>query len=160
MEQYEVNNANETENALEENEGLTLDGEAWKSKDSTTYTSVLDLYGASDLFSGEVTQLYEESYLQEQELQSNLKEYVFSGDMEQEKDEHDVLVDYLFSEGVSLSKVKDYTTKQENYTFCLVLAMVLVGLIFAIVMLRYNSGRRKRRESFATEINMEGIRTE
>ena len=74
--------------------------------------------------------------------------------------EEEALIEYLFSDGVSLSKVKDYSTQKESYTLCLILAAVLATLVFGIAMARYSRKRRKRRESFAVEINMENIGTE
>lgn len=159
MEQNGITTDDTTSGQQEGQGGLVLDGESWKNKDSTTYTSILDLYGATDLFSAEHTRLYEQKYMEEQELQMELQEYVFSG-MMPEKEGDEALIEYLFSDGVSLSKVKDYSAQKENYTLCLILAAVLAGLVFGIIMARYNTKRRKRRESFATEINMENIRTE
>ncbi|MDE6742355.1 MAG: hypothetical protein K2J95_00570 [Lachnospiraceae bacterium] len=57
---------------------LTLDGEAWKNRDNTTYNSPLDINGVTDLFSQENTDHYndrkQESYTEQQEL----AEYLFS----------------------------------------------------------------------------------
>lgn len=160
MEQNAAGSATGTEGQQEEQGGLVLDGESWKNKDSTTYTSVLDLYSAADLFSVERTRSYEQKYLEEQELQQELQEYIFSGKMPENDGEEEALIEYLFSDGVSLSKVKDYSTQKESYTLCLILAAVLATLVFGIVMARYSRKRRKRRESFAVEINMENIGTE
>lgn len=160
MEQNAAGSAAETEGQQEEQGGLVLDGESWKNKDSTTYTSVLDLYSAADLFSVERTRSYEQKHLEEQELQQELQEYIFSGKMPENDGEEEALIEYLFSDGVSLSKVKDYSTQKESYTLCLILAAVLATLVFGIAMARYSRKRRKRRESFAVEINMENIGTE
>lgn len=160
MEQNAAGSAAGAEGQQEEQGGLVLDGESWKNKDSTTYTSVLDLYSAADLFSVERTRSYEQKYLEEQELQQELQEYIFSGKMPENDGEEEALIEYLFSDGVSLSKVKDYSTQKESYTLCLILAAVLATLVFGIAMARYSRKRRKRRESFAVEINMENIGTE
>lgn len=140
-------------------EGLRLDGESWKNKDSTTYTSILDLYGVSDLFSQEMGQRYEKMQMEEQALQEELREYVFSGALRQEKLDGE-LIDYIFSEPMSLSKVKEYTTEKETDALCLFLAAVLAGLLFGRMIFRYNRERKKRRENFAVEIDMEDIRAE
>lgn len=160
MEQNGINPAAGTTEQQEAQGGLVLDGESWKNKDSATYTSILDLYGAPKLFSAEHTRAYGQKYLEEQELQQELQEYIFSGKMPEQEDGEEALIEYLFSDGVSLSKIKDYNTQKEDYTLCLILAAVLAGLVFGILMIRYSRKREKRRESFAVEINMETIGTE
>lgn len=156
MEQKEENAITGSTEQYDEQGGLVLDGESWKNKDTTTYTSILDLYGVADLFSAEHTRLYEQKHMEEQELQ----EYIFSGTMPEKDGEEEALIEYLFSDGVALSKVKDYNTQKEDYTLCLTLAAVLACLVFGMIMVRYSGKRKKRRENFATEINMESIRTE
>lgn len=141
--------------------GLKLDGEAWKEKDATAYTSILDLNGASDLFSQENTQIYEAKRNEEQIIQEELKEYIFT-DRQQEQENEAELVDYIFTREISLSKVKDYTADNTNDgsgTIYTAAAVLLAGVLFAAALYRYNSGRKKRREKFATEINMENIGT-
>lgn len=160
MEQNGVNSTTGATEGQEAQGGLVLDGESWKNKDSATYTSILDLYGAADLFSAEHTRLYEQKYMEEQELQKELQEYIFSGAMPEKDGGEEALIEYLFSDGVALSKVRDYNTQKEDYTLCLILAAVFACLVFGIIMVRYSRKRIKRRENFATEINMESIRTE
>lgn len=160
MEQREVDStAKDAELMPEKAEGLKLDGESWKNKDSTTYTSILDLYGAADLFSRGTTWQYEKIQLDERELQEELREYVFSKETWQENQDGE-LMEYIFSEAVTLSKVRDYATEKGKDTLCMILAAVLTGLIFGMIVFRYNGERKKRRENFAVEINMENTRTE
>ena len=58
------------------NSGLLLDGNSWKNKEIKTYTSILDLYGVSELFSEDSYKLYQESTEKDKELQGTLKEYI------------------------------------------------------------------------------------
>lgn len=142
-----------------ESNGLILNGEAWKDKNTTTYTSILDLYGVPDLFSGENTALYEKRREEDSRMQEKLQNYLFSGELQQTGNEAE-LTDYLFSGEIELSKVKSYTSEKESYMLSLVLAAILICMIFGMVLTGYSRRRKKRRESFAAEINMEDFRTE
>lgn len=145
---------NQGEELQQPEEGLVLDGRSWRDKNSTTYTSILDLYGMADLFTEKTTGNYEGQLRGEQELQEQLREFVFSGSLQQEE-EYTALVDYVFSDTLVLSRVREYTTGTEDYTVSLILAGILAVLVFGMAVAQYNRKRRKRREQFAAEIDME-----
>lgn len=134
--------------------GLELNGEAWKNRNNTTYTSLLDRYEASDLFSDKSMKLYqqleEEKHIEQQEL----TEYIFSGQM-QTKSEEENMIERIFAEEIQLSKVRDYSRNEDDYFICFVMAEILFVLVFVYILMKINAGKRKRREAHAAEINME-----
>ncbi len=136
---------------------LTLNGEAWKNRDNTTYNSLLDINGVTDLFSQESTDQYndrkQESYTEQQEL----TEYLFSEQAETENMEENE-ADRIFSEEIRLSRSRDYSRNEEDYSICFVMAEIIFVLLFLYLLIRINAGRRKRREAHAAEINMESRR--
>ena len=144
----------ETEETCEPSGSLTLNGEAWKNRDNPTYTSLLDRYGAADLFSGKNTGLYKEMKEELQARQQALTEYVFSGQMQTKGEEED-MVELVFSQEIRFTKLKDYSRKEDDYSICFVMAEILFVLIFLYVLLKVNAHRKKRRESHAVEINLE-----
>ena len=133
---------------------LELNGEAWKNRDITTYTSLLDMYEAADLFSDESMRLYQEQKEEKNAQQQELTEYIFSGQM-QTKSEEENMVERIFSEEIQLSKVRDYSRKEEDYSICFVMAELFFVMLFLYILMKVNAGRRKRREAYAVEINVE-----
>ncbi len=134
---------------------LSLNGEAWKNREHTTYTSLLDQYGVPDLFSEQSTKLYQKVRQEREERQQEMSEYVFSGQMQTKAEETD-WADLIFSQEIQFSKVMDYGKSTEDYSACLILLEILFVLLFAYILLKRNAGKRKRREAYAAEINMEG----
>lgn len=141
--------------AVSESSGnLNLNGEAWKNRNNTTYTSLLDRYEAADLFSKKSMRLYQQLEEEKHTEQQELTEYIFSGQM-QTKSEEENMVERIFAEEIQLSKVKDYSRDEDDYFICFVMAEILFVLIFVYILMKINAGRRKRREAHAIEINME-----
>lgn len=148
----------ETENVStsEVSEGMSYDGEAWKDRNQTTYTSILDLYGASDLFSSETTELYSVLQQKDNSEYQELVNYVFSGQINiEDKDEE--IINRIFSEEIKISKVKDYNKEENNYFICFILAEFFVVLVFISAMIKFNARKRSRREKYATEIDIEDL---
>lgn len=143
---------------MEGQSGLKLDGYAWKDKDSTTYTSILDLYGVSDLFSNENNTLYQDKQVEEKRLQEDLQKYVFSGLSEQEQND-DELINYIFSEEINVAKVKSYVMENKESTIYFIGVAIIVVTAFVAILNIYNRERKRRRKEFATEINLENIAT-
>lgn len=133
---------------------LELDGEAWKDRGRTTYTSLLDRYGVTDLFSTNSIQQYQRQRQTEHEQQSELTEYIFSGRMHTRSEEED-LTDLIFSQEIQLSKVKDYSRSEEDYSICFAMAEFLFVLVFIYVLMKINAARRKKRDKDAVEVDME-----
>ncbi len=133
---------------------LTLNGEAWKSRNQKTYTSLLDQYGVSDLFSDRNTELYRKLQQEKSAEYQELTEYIFSGQMQVEDEEED-LVEIIFSQEIQFSKTRDYSRGEEDYSICFVLAEILFVMLFIYILMKVNAGRKKRRELFAAEIDME-----
>lgn len=141
--------------AVSESSGnLNLNGEAWKNRNNTTYTSLLDRYEAADLFSKKSMRLYQQLEEEKHTEQQELTEYIFSGQM-QTKSEEENMVERIFAEEIQLSKVKDYSRNEDDYFICFVMAEILFVLIFVYILMKINAGRKKRREAHAIEINME-----
>lgn len=138
------------------NSGLLLDGNSWKNKEIKTYTSILDLYGVSELFSEDSYKLYQESTEKDKELQGTLKEYIFS-DVSTEESVDEELKDYIFSKEIDVARVKSYETEDDNNLFYIWGIGIIVVVIFIVILNKYNHNRKTRREGFATEINMESI---
>lgn len=149
-----VNESTDTEPVSGESSGMILDGESWKNRDNTTYTSLLDMYGAPELFSSEKTNLYSEIKQVDILEQQNLVNYIFSGQMQVENEEEN-LIDYIFSKEIELSKVKNYNRDEDDYFLCFVMAEILGILIFIRLLAKFNAKRKKRREKYETEINLE-----
>lgn len=133
---------------------LTLNGEAWKNRDTTTYTSLLDMYGAANLFSYDNMILYEDLTQKQSLEQQALKEYLFSGQRQDITQEED-LVEQIFSQEIQLSKVKNYSRSENDYTVCVVLAEILFVLAFICILVRLNANRKMRRERNAAKIDLE-----
>lgn len=143
------------EDAVYEPSGnLVLDGEAWKKRGDTTYTSLLDRYGAADLFSDQNTERYREKEEEEGLKDDALTEYLFSGQMQTESDERD-MVEKVFSEEIQLSRVRDYSRAQEDNTVYFAMGELLFVLVFLYVLIKVNGARKKRRNSDAVKIDME-----
>ena len=134
--------------------GLELNGEAWKNRNNTTYTSLLDRYEAADLFSDKSMRLYRQLEEEKHTEQQELTEYIFSGQM-QTKSEEENMIERIFAEEIQLSKVRDYSRNEDDYFICYVMAEILFVLVFVYILMKINAGRRKRREAHAVEINME-----
>ncbi len=66
--------------------------------------------------------------------------------------------DRIFSEEIRLSRSRDYSRNEEDYSICFVMAEIIFVLLFLYLLIRINAGRRKRREAHAAEINMESRR--
>lgn len=144
----------ETEEIYESSGSLILDGESWKDRNNTTYTSLLDRYGVANLFSSESMELYQEMKEEKHARQQALTEYVFSGQMQTKGEEED-MVELVFSREIQFSKLRDYSRSEDDYTICFVMAEVLFVLIFLYILIKVNAYRKKRRESHAAEINLE-----
>lgn len=134
---------------------LVLDGEAWKKRGNTTYTSLLDRYGAADLFSDKNTERYREMEEEARLKDDSLTEYLFSGQMQTESEEAD-MVEKIFSEEIQLSRVKDYSRTQEDNTVYFAMAELLFVLAFIYILMKVNAARKKRRDSNAAKIDMAG----
>lgn len=132
---------------------LNLKGDAWKAKDSETYASTLDMNGVSDLFSEEKTNKYEEKLLDKEKLDQQLLEYAFKMPQTESVDEQ--LVDVLFGQELRITATKDYKTDNGTGVFLVTAILILVGMIFACFMVKFNIKRKKKREKYATQINME-----
>lgn len=135
--------------------GFTLDGESWKARKSETYVSILDMYEARDLFTEENTEKYARMNKKQAELDDTLRDYVF---VSKEKENIDAqLVDMLFSEEVKISNTRNYNENLNSNTILYVFISVLVIMIFTCFMVKFNLNRRKKREKYASEINMESL---
>lgn len=137
--------------------GIELDGESWKERDDTTYTSLLDLYGVSDLFSEEVTVSYKHIEVEKDIKEQKLMDYVVSGEVvvnnRTSKDEE--LIDYIFSVEIDISKVKEYDKEEKGFGILITIVGLFVVLAFCLFMVRFNIKRQNRREKYGIEINME-----
>lgn len=150
-----------TSEEYEEGEGdpetsgsLTLDGEAWRNRGDTTYNSLLDINGVTDLFSRESTDRYNERQQEAYTEQQDLAEYLFAGQTKPESAEGNE-ADMIFSEEIRLSRSGDYSRSEEDYSICFVMAEIIFVLLFLYLLMKINAGRKKRREAYAAEINME-----
>lgn len=133
---------------------LELDGEAWKDRGIKTYTSILDMYGASGLFSTKMTY----QYLRQQEeniIDQELADFLFSGQMQGVDVTDKELIDYVFSEELEFTKVRNYNRDTDSSLRVFLLSGILGILLFLIGIARYNEHRRKRRAAYAAEIDME-----
>ena len=144
----------EGEETSETSGSLTLNGEAWKNRDDITYNSLLDINGVTDLFSEESTNLYNDMKLESDAERQELTEYLFTEQMETENAEED-MADMIFSEEIRLSRSRDYSRSEDDYSICFVMGEIIFVLIFLYILIKINAGRRKRREAHAVEINME-----
>lgn len=131
---------------------MTLNGEAWKNRGDTTYTSLLDMYGVSDLFSDKSMHLYEQSRPDSISEQKALTEYLFSGQMQDQSADNDI-VEHIFSEEIQFSKVQRYSRNTNDYTASIVLAEILFVLVFLCILMKWNASRREKRKGHAAEIN-------
>lgn len=136
---------------------MTLDGVAWKNRNSTTYSSLLDRYGVADLFSGESMERYREMEEEKRAEQQELTEYVFSGQM-QTKGAEENMVELVFSQELRFSKLRDYSRKEDDYFICYIMAEILFVLLFLCILMKIHTVRKKRRESHAVEVNLESER--
>lgn len=137
-----------------ESGSMVLNGEAWKDRSRTTYTSLLDQYGAADLFSYDSIRLYRKQEQENRIRQQEITRYVFSGQMTAKKEEDDI-VEQVFSEEIQLSRVRDYNQREDDYSICFVLAEILFVLVFIYILIKINSRKRKKEEAHAAEINLE-----
>ena len=144
----------DVESTSETSESMTLNGEAWKNRGNTTYTSLLDRYDAADLFSNRSMNLYQEQKEQKHIQQEAMTEYIFSGQMQTQSKEEN-MVERIFSEEIQLSRVRDYNKKEDDYSIYFILMEILFVLIFIYILMKVNAGRKKRREANAVKINME-----
>lgn len=135
---------------------LNLNGEAWKNRNNTTYTSILDRYDVADLFSGENTELYQKMEEEKRAEQQELTEYVFSGQMQTKGGSEDEdMIERIFSQEIQVSRQRDYSINEDDYSICFAMAEMLFALIFIYVLMKVRAGKRKRRELNAAEINLE-----
>lgn len=135
---------------------LNLNGEAWKNRNNTTYTSILDRYDVADLFSGENTELYQKMEEEKRAEQQELTEYVFSGQMQTKGGSEDEdMIERIFSQEIQVSRQRDYSINEDDYSICFAMAEMLFVLIFIYVLMKVRAGKRKRRELNAAEINLE-----
>lgn len=144
----------DVETVSETSGNLELNGEAWKNRNNTTYTSLLDRYEAADLFSDKSMRLYQRLEEKKNTEYQELTEYIFSGQMQTKREEEN-MVERIFAEEIQLSKVRDYSRDEDDYSICFVMAEILFVLIFIFILMKINTGRRKRRETHAIKINME-----
>lgn len=147
----------EEDTVYESSGNLVLDGESWKKRGNTTYTSLLDRYGAADLFSDKNTERYQEMAEEESLKDGALTEYLFSGKMQTESDDAG-MVEKIFSEEIQLSRVKDYGRVQEDNSVYFAMAELLFVLAFIYILMKINAARKKRRDSNAVKIDMESER--
>lgn len=132
---------------------FNLNGEAWKAKKSETYISILDMYGVKDLFAAEKTHMYRENMERRKETDNALRDYIFT---KSEKEDFDnELADILFSKEIKISNTRNYNASSNSNVFLYVLFALPAVMIFACIMVKFNIGRRKKREKYASEINME-----
>lgn len=124
---------------------LNLNGEAWKKRNTTTYSSLLDRYGAQDLFSAKNTELYQKMEEEKHTEQQELTDYVFSGQM-QAKSEDEDMIDCIFSQEIQFSRLRDYSRDEEDYSICFAMAEILFALVFICILMKIRAGRRKRKE--------------
>lgn len=134
---------------------MTLNGESWKNRGQTTYTSLLDRYGASGLFSGESMEAYQEIREKKGAGQQALTEYVFSGKM-QAKGEEGNVADLIFSQEIRFSKLRDYNRGEKDDATCFVMGEMLFVLAFLCALVKINAGRRKGRGQRAVKVDVEG----
>lgn len=134
---------------------LILDGEAWRERDHITYTSLLDRYGAADLFSGETMERCRQEKEEENARAQELTEYLFSGQMKEESGEEN-MAELIFSEELKLTRARDYNRAEEDYSLYFVLAELLSVLAVLCVWMRIRAARKRRREADAVEADMEG----
>lgn len=134
---------------------MTFDGEAWKNRDNVMYTSLLDMYGASDLFSSKSMEIYNKLGQEELAEQQELVNYIFSGRLNTEDNNDEELINYVFSNEIEFSKTKDYGKNENDYFICYVMSAALVVLVFVCLLINFDVRRKKRREKYAAEINME-----
>lgn len=132
---------------------MELNGEAWKERGNTTYTSLLDMYGAEELFSQKSMALYEELNQQKTLQNQELTEYVFSDKIQEKSEEN--LAEQIFSEEIQFSRARDYNKTEEDYSICLILGEILFVLVFVSILIKINALRRKRGKQHAVEIDME-----
>lgn len=144
----------DVETVSETSGNLELNGEAWKNRNNTTYTSLLDRYEAADLFSDKSMRLYQRLEEKKNTEYQELTEYIFSGQMQTKREEEN-MVERIFAEEIQLSKVRDYSRDEDDYSICFVMAEILFVLVFIFILMKINTGRRKRREAHAIKINME-----
>lgn len=144
----------DVEKVSESSGNLELNGEAWKNRSNTTYTSLLDRYEAADLFSDKSMQLYQQLGEEKDKEYQGLTEYIFSGQMQTKREEEN-MVERIFAEEIQLSKVMDYSRDEDDYSICFAMAEILFVLVFIYILMKVNASRRKRRETDAVEINME-----
>lgn len=133
---------------------LDLNGEAWKNRNNTTYTSLLDRYSVADLFSDKSMELYQKMEEENRAEHQELTEYVFSGQL-QAKGEEENMIDCIFSQEIQFSKLRDYNKNEDDYSICIVMAEILFALVFICILMKIKAGRKKRREADAVEINLE-----
>ena len=131
---------------------MTLNGEAWKNRGDTTYTSLLDMYGVSDLFSDESMRLYEQAKPDSISQQKELAEYLFSGRMQGQSADNNI-VEQIFSEEIQFSKVQRYSRNTNDYTVSILLAEILFVLVFLCILMKWNASRREKRKGHAAEID-------
>lgn len=133
---------------------LILDGEAWRERDQITYTSLLDKYGAADLFSGENMERYRQAKEGQDARAQELTEYLFSGQMQTENEEEN-MTELIFSKEIRFTKARDYNRAEEDHSLHFAMAELLLVLVFLSVWMRIRAAGKRRREADAAEIDME-----
>lgn len=139
---------------MEKSGNLILDGEAWRERDQITYTSLLDKYGAADLFSGESMERYRQAGEEQDARAQELTEYLFSGQMQTESEEEN-MAELIFSEELRLTKARDYSREEEDNSLYFAMSELLLVLVFLCVWMRIRAAGKRRREADAVEIDME-----
>lgn len=133
---------------------LDLNGESWRDKDTTTYTSILDMYQTSDLFSEEKTEQYSRISGAEA-MEQQWIDFLFSGQFSETSAMDQEFVDYIFAEKLEFTALRDYSRTSDDFLAIGILSGILVMMLFLMGMLGYNGYRRKRRAAYAAEIDME-----
>ena len=111
------------------------------------------MYGVKDLFAAEKTDMYKENMERRKETDNALRDYIFT---KSEKEDFDnELADILFSKEIKISNTRNYNASSNSNVFLYVLFVLPAVMIFACIMVKFNIGRRKKREKYASEINME-----
>ena len=133
---------------------MVVDGDAWKEREINTYMSIVDMYGATELFDEDIYEKYDDLRLEEAEKDSERKELIFT-EIEEEQNLDSELADRLFSTEIELNKVQDYGEEVDSYKYLGWMAGILLAIICICFLIKINLQRIKRRHQYAAEINME-----
>lgn len=147
---------NMTESIIKESpsKSMIVDGDAWKERELNTYMSVIDMYGASELFDEDTYEKYGDLRLEDVERDSERKELIFT-EIEEIQNSDSEMEDRIFSTEITLNKIQDYREETNSYRYLGWMTGILVVIICVCILIRINIKRVKRRHQYAAEINME-----